>query len=83
MALDISGRADAGMGYWRGRAPGSTGSDRSSAAPPSSYGLDVGRPCVGVDQYQDFVEHRILWIDYPHRFDLPANGKEHSAASFF
>lgn len=83
MALDISGRTDAGMGSWRGRAPGSTGSDRSSAAPPSSYGLDVDRPCVGVDQYQDFAEHRILWIDYPHRFDLPANGEEHSAASFF
>jgi hypothetical protein len=83
MAPGISGRAHAGVGYWWGWAPDSTGSDRSSAAPPSSYGLDVDRPCAGVDQYQDFTEHRVLWIDYPYRLDLPTNGEEHSAASIF
>ena len=83
MALGISGRAHAGLGYWWGRAPGSTGSDCSTAAPPSSYGLDVDRPCVGVGQYQNFAEHRVLWIDYPYWLDLPANGEEHSAASIF
>lgn len=83
MALGISGRAHTRVGYWWGRTPDSTGSDRSSAAPPSSYGLDVDRPCAGVDQYQDFAEHRILWIDYPYWLDLSANGEEHSAPSIF
>ncbi len=83
MALGVSGRAHAGLGYWWGRAPGSTGSDCSSAAPPASYGLDVDRPCVGVGQYQNFAEHRVLWIDYPYWLDLPANGEEYSATSIF
>lgn len=83
MALGISGRAHAGVGYWWGRDPDFTGSDRSPAAPSSSYGLDVDRPCAGVDQYQNFTEHRVLWIDYPYWLDLPANGEEHGAASIF
>ena len=83
MALSVSGRAHAGVDDWWGRAPGSTGSDCSSAAPPSLYGLDVDRPCVGVGQYQNFAEHCVLWIDYPYWLDLSANGEEHNAASIF
>lgn len=71
------------MGHWWGRPPGSVWWDRSSVASASAYGLDVGRACLGVDQYQNLAEHCVLWADYAHRVDISVDGKEYGAAGIF
>ena len=42
--------------------------------------MDVGRAYSGVDQYQDFAQHRVLWVGDANRYCIPSDGEGYDKA---